>query len=90
VKTRSDGYQKIVIPAPNTGVFFSVLLSNTSSHIIALNTVYNLTSDWDQRVHDLRKVDHGGQIILWYKQHVTNLARVTVFVVCMSSTKVLV
>ncbi len=34
-----------------------------------------------------RKVDHGGQIILWYGQHVTNLARVTVFIVCMSSAK---
>jgi hypothetical protein len=37
-----------------------------------------------------RKVDHRGQIVLWYWQHVTNLARVIVFVVCMSSTKVLV
>ncbi len=36
------------------------------------------------------KVDHGGQIVLWYWQHATNLARATVFVVCMSSTKVLV
>jgi hypothetical protein len=35
------------------------------------------------------KVDHGGQIVLWYWQHATNLARATVFVVYMSSTKVL-
>jgi hypothetical protein len=35
------------------------------------------------------KVDNGGQIILWYWQHATNLARATMFVVCMSSTRVL-
>jgi hypothetical protein len=37
-----------------------------------------------------RKVNHGGQIVLWYWQHATNLARVTVFVVCMNSARVLV
>jgi hypothetical protein len=37
-----------------------------------------------------RKVGHGGQIVLWYWQHATNLARATVFVVCMSSARVLV
>jgi hypothetical protein len=37
-----------------------------------------------------RKVDHGRQIVLWYWQHATNLARATVFVVYMSSTRVLV
>jgi hypothetical protein len=37
-----------------------------------------------------RKVDHGGHIVLWYWQHATNLVRATVFVVCMSSTRVLV
>jgi hypothetical protein len=37
-----------------------------------------------------RKVDHGGQIVLWYWQHVINLTRVTVFVVCMSPARVLV
>jgi hypothetical protein len=26
-----------------------------------------------------RKVDHGGQIVLWYWQHATNLARATMF-----------
>ncbi len=31
-----------------------------------------------------RKVDHGGQIVLWYWQR-TNLAKATMFVVCMSS-----
>ncbi len=36
------------------------------------------------------KVDHGGQIVLWYWQHATNLARVTMFVVYMSAVKVLV
>ncbi len=36
-----------------------------------------------------RKVDHGGQIVLWYWQHATNLTRATVFVVCMSSARVL-
>jgi hypothetical protein len=35
-----------------------------------------------------RKVDHGGQIVLWYWQHVTNLARATMFMVCMNSTRV--
>jgi hypothetical protein len=29
-----------------------------------------------------RKVDHEGQIVLWYWQHATNLARATVFLVC--------
>jgi hypothetical protein len=36
-----------------------------------------------------RKVDHRGRIVLWYWQHATNLARVIVFVVCMSSTRML-
>jgi hypothetical protein len=35
------------------------------------------------------KVNHGGQIVLWYRQHATNLAK-TMFVVCMSSARVLV
>ncbi len=37
-----------------------------------------------------QKVDHVGQIVLWYWQHATNLARATVFIVCMSTTRVLV
>jgi hypothetical protein len=37
-----------------------------------------------------RKVDHGGQIVLWYWQHATNLVRATVFVVCKRSARVLV
>jgi len=37
-----------------------------------------------------QKVDHGGQIVLWYWQHATNLVKVTVFVVCMSLIRVLV
>jgi hypothetical protein len=36
------------------------------------------------------KIDHGGQIVFWYWQHATNLARAIVFVVCMSLTRVLV
>ncbi len=36
-----------------------------------------------------RKVDHGGQIVLWYWQHATNLAKATMFVVCTSSARVL-
>jgi hypothetical protein len=36
-----------------------------------------------------RKIDHGGQIVLWYWQHATNLARATVFVVCKSLARVL-
>jgi hypothetical protein len=35
-----------------------------------------------------QKVDHGGQILLLYWQHATNLARAIVFVVYMSSTRV--
>ncbi len=35
-------------------------------------------------------VDHGGKIVLWYCQHATNLAKATVFVVCMSSARMLV
>jgi hypothetical protein len=34
-----------------------------------------------------RTVDHGGQIVFWYWQHATNLARVTVSVICMSLAK---
>jgi hypothetical protein len=37
-----------------------------------------------------RKVVHGGPIILSYWQHATNLARATMFIVCMSSARVLV
>jgi hypothetical protein len=37
-----------------------------------------------------QKTDHGGQIVFWYWQHATNLATATMFVVCMSSTIVLV
>jgi len=37
-----------------------------------------------------QKVDHGGQIVLWYWQHATNLIEATVFVVCMSSARVFV
>jgi hypothetical protein len=37
-----------------------------------------------------RKVNHGGQIDFQYWQHATNLARATVFVVCMSLVRVLV
>jgi hypothetical protein len=35
-----------------------------------------------------RETNHGGQIVLWYWQHATNLARVIVFVVCMSSARI--
>jgi len=37
-----------------------------------------------------QKVDHGGQIVLCYWPHATNLVRAIVFVVCMSSLRVLV
>jgi hypothetical protein len=37
-----------------------------------------------------RKVDHGGQIVLWYCQHATNLAKATVFVVYMILARMLV
>jgi hypothetical protein len=37
-----------------------------------------------------RKVDHGGQIVLWYWQHATNSAKATMFVVCMNLARVLV
>ncbi len=37
-----------------------------------------------------RKVDCGGQIVLWYWQHATNFARATVFIVYMSATRMLV
>jgi hypothetical protein len=36
-----------------------------------------------------RKADHGGQIVLLYWQHAKNLARATMFVVCMSSIRML-
>jgi hypothetical protein len=36
------------------------------------------------------KVDHGGQIVFWYLQHATNLAKATMFVVSMSSIGLLV
>jgi hypothetical protein len=47
------------------------------SCIYLLFTIYNLTFVWDQRESIRRKVDHGGQIVLWYWQHATNLARVS-------------
>jgi hypothetical protein len=37
-----------------------------------------------------RKIDHGGHIVLWYWQNATNLAMAIVFVVYMSSARVLV
>ncbi len=37
-----------------------------------------------------KKVDHRRHIVLWYWQHATNLAMVTVFIVCMSLVRVLV
>ncbi len=37
-----------------------------------------------------QKVDHGGQIVLWYQQHATNLAKATMFIVYMSPTRMLV
>jgi hypothetical protein len=36
------------------------------------------------------KANHGGQIVFWYWQHATNLAKAIVFIVCMNSTRVLV
>jgi hypothetical protein len=37
-----------------------------------------------------RNVNHGGQIVLWCRQHATNLAKATMFVVCMSLARMLV
>jgi len=54
-----------------------------------LFTVYNFCP-FGTRKPIRRKVNHGGQIVLWYWQHVTNLAKATVFVVCMCSARVLV
>ncbi len=51
--------------------------------------LYTILCAFGTRGSIKRKVDHGRQIVLWYWQHATNLARVTVFVVRMSSTRVL-
>ncbi len=40
--------------------------------LVKVFTVYNFTSVWDQRESIRQKVDHGGQIVLWYWQHATN------------------
>jgi hypothetical protein len=37
-----------------------------------------------------RKVDHGGHIILYYWQHATNLAKVTMFIIYMSPARMFV
>jgi len=70
------------------------IVANPSACIFDLFTVYNCMSTivrpFETRESIRRKVDHGGQIVLWYWQHATNLARATVFVVCMSSARVLV
>jgi len=50
--------------------------------------LFTILRPFGTRESIIRKVDHGGQIVLW--QHATNLARATVFVVCMSSARVLV
>ncbi len=52
--------------------------------------MFTILHPFETRESIRRKVDHEGQIALWYWQHVTNLARATVFVVCMSSARVLV
>jgi hypothetical protein len=52
--------------------------------------LFTILRPFETRESIRRKVYHGGQIVLWYWQHATNSARATVFVVCMSSARVLV
>ncbi len=58
-----------------------------SNHIYILFTILRL---FGTRESIRQKVDHGGQIDLWYWQHATNLAKATMFVVCMRLARVLV
>jgi hypothetical protein len=52
--------------------------------------LFTILCPFETKVSIRWKVDHGRQIVLWYWQHVTNLARATVFVICMSLARVLV
>jgi hypothetical protein len=57
--------------------------------ILVYFSLFTILSLFGTKESIRRKVDHGGQIVLWYWQHATNLAKATMFVVCMSLARVL-
>jgi hypothetical protein len=70
--------------------FFANVGCGIGGKIIVCCLLFTILCPFGTRESIRQKVDHGGQIVLWYWQHATNLARATVFVVCMSSARVLV
>jgi len=65
-----------------------ILGIGTNSEFVCL--LFTILHPFGTRESMRRKANHGRQIVLWYWQHVTNLAKVTVFIVCMNLTRVLV
>jgi hypothetical protein len=66
------------------------MYQNQYAHTILVCLLFTILHSFGIRESIRQKVDHGGQIVLWYWQHATNLAKATVFIVCMSSARVLV
>ncbi len=71
-------------------VFIFFLRNGSHPFVSIYCLLFTILCPFGTRESIKRKVDHGGQIGFWYWQHATNLARATVFVVCMSSTRVFV
>jgi hypothetical protein len=67
--------------------YFHVNVNHLNLHVCIL---FIILCPFGTRKSIRRKVDHGGQIVLWYYQHATNLAKATVFIVYMSLARVFV
>jgi hypothetical protein len=73
--------------------------ARVNQHPLVHCLLFTILHPFGTRKSIRRKADHGGQIVLWYWQHATNLAKATchatnlakatMFVVYMSSTRVL-
>jgi nicotinamide riboside transporter PnuC len=66
-------------------VFLSLI-----THFKSFCLLFTILHPFETRESIRRKVNHGGQIVLWYWQHATNLVKAIVFVACMSLARVLV
>jgi len=53
------------------GGFFPILVLGST----VCNFFFTILRPFGTKESIRRKVDHGGQIVLWYWQHATNLAR---------------
>jgi hypothetical protein len=71
-------------------VLFCVQVVQTNNNEYVYSLLFTILCPFGTRESIRRKVDHGGHIVLWYLQCPTNLARATMFVICMSSARVLV